>query len=80
MASSFKKTKVKLDLLRDINMSLMVEKGLRGGIRHSIYQYAKANNKYMNIMIKIMNRHIFNTVMLISDAIAYMNGPCSKNF
>ena len=28
-------------------MLLMVEKGVRGGICHSIYQYAKANNKYM---------------------------------
>ena len=25
----------------------MVEKGIRGGIYYSIYQYAKANNKYM---------------------------------
>ena len=25
----------------------MVEKGIRGGIYHSIYQYAKANEKYM---------------------------------
>ena len=29
-------------------MLLMVEKGIRRGICHSIYQYAKANNKYMN--------------------------------
>ena len=28
-------------------MLLMVEKGIRGGICHSIYWYAKANNKYM---------------------------------
>ena len=29
-------------------MLLMVEKGIReGGKCHSIYQYAKANNKYM---------------------------------
>ena len=42
-----KKTKVKLDLLTDINMLIMVEKGITGGIYHSIYQYAKANNKYM---------------------------------
>ena len=28
-------------------MLLMVEKGIRGGICHSIYRYAKANKKYM---------------------------------
>ena len=28
-------------------MLSMVEKGIRGGICHSIYQYAKANKKYM---------------------------------
>ena len=29
-------------------MLSMVEKGIRGGICHSFYQYANANNKYMN--------------------------------
>ena len=28
-------------------MLLMVEKGIRGRICHAIYQYVKANNKYM---------------------------------
>ena len=45
--AALKKTKVKLDLLTDIDMLLMVEKGIRGGICHSIYRYAKANNKYI---------------------------------
>ena len=47
MASSFKKTKTSLDLLADINMLLMVEKGIKGEICYHIYLYAKANNKYM---------------------------------
>ena len=42
-----KKTEVKLELLTDVDMLLMVEKGIRGGICHAIYRYAKANNKIM---------------------------------
>ena len=42
-----KKAKVKLDLLTDIDMLLMVEKCITGGICHCIYGYAKANNKSM---------------------------------
>ena len=45
--AALKKVKVKLDLLTDIDTLLMVEKGIRGGICHSVYRYAKANNKYM---------------------------------
>ena len=45
--AALKKTKVNLDLLTDIDMLLMVEKGIRGEKCHSIYWYAKANNKYM---------------------------------
>ena len=42
-----KKTGVKLELLTDIDMLLMVEKGTRGGICQAIDRYAKVNNKYM---------------------------------
>ena len=42
-----KKTRVKLGLLLDIDMLLIVEKGIRGGICNSIHKHAKTNNKYM---------------------------------
>ena len=38
---------MKLDLSSDIDMLLMIEKGIRGGICRCIYWYAKSNNKYM---------------------------------
>ena len=42
-----KKTGIKLELLTDVNMLLMVEKRIRGGICHAIHRYAEANNKYV---------------------------------
>ena len=60
--AALKKTKVKLDLLAYIDMLLMVEKAIRGGIFHFIYQYAKDNNKYMKDHDKFFF-HIFNIGM-----------------
>ena len=45
--AALKKTKVKLDLITDIDMALFIEKGLRGGISYIAHRYARANNKYL---------------------------------
>ena len=42
-----KKTGIKFELLTDVVMLSMTEKGIRDGICHAIHKYAKANNNYM---------------------------------
>ena len=74
--TALKKTKVKSDYLTDYDMLLMVEKGIRGGICHSVYWYAKANNKYMKDYDKKKNLHIFNIGMWIICLV----GKCHKRF
>ena len=49
-----KKTEIELELLTNIDVLLMVGKGIRGGICEAIHRYAKANNKYM----KNYDKHI----------------------
>ena len=43
-----KETKCNLQLLTDIDMLLMVESGVRGGLTQSVTRHVKANNKYMS--------------------------------
>ena len=64
MASLFKKTNVKLELLADIHMLLMIEEGIRGGMCQSTHRYAKANNKYM----RNYNKNIESSYLMYLDA------------
>ena len=50
-----KKAGVELELLTDIDMLLIVEKEIRGGICHAIHRYAKKSNKYIKSYYHIFN-------------------------
>ena len=71
-----KKTEIKLELLTDVDMLLMVERGIRGGICHTIYRYAKANNKYM----KSYNKDKEESFLQYLDASSLYDWAMSQNF
>ena len=72
-----KRSKVKLELLTDIDMLLMVEKGIRGRIFQAIHRHAKVNNKYM----KNYDKDIPSSYLAYLDANKlYMDGQCLKNY
>ena len=59
-----KKTKVKLELLTDIDMLLMVEKAIRREICQANHRHAKVNNKYM----ENYNKDIISSYLMYLDA------------
>ena len=61
--ATLKNTGLKLELLTDIDLLLMVEKGIRRGIVHAIHKYAKENNKYM----KNYDKNVISTYLEYLD-------------
>ena len=62
--SGLKKAGVKLELLTDIDMLLMVEKEIRGGMCKAIHRYVKANNRYM----ESYDKNIESSYLMYLDA------------
>ena len=69
-----KKAGVKLELLTDIDMSLIVEKGIRSGICQVIHKYAKANNKYL----KNFDKNTESSYLMYLDANNQYGWPMSQ--
>ena len=44
MKKNYQTKDVKLKFLKDDDMLLMIERGLRGGVYHSVHRHAKTNN------------------------------------
>ena len=58
-----KKTEVKLELLSDIDMLIMVEKGIRGEMCNEFIDMQKLIINIWKIMIEIKNHHMQNIGM-----------------
>ena len=69
-----KKAGVNLELLTDIDMLLVVEKGIRSAICQAIQRYAKANNKYMNNY----DKSIESSYLMFLDAINFYGWAMSQ--
>ena len=71
-------TKVKLDLISDVEMYLFLEKGMRGGVSYFSKRYRKGNNKYltsMNLKNRLNILHIWTKIIYIIMLCQNLFGP-----
>ena len=71
----------KMELLTDVDMLLMIEKGITGGIYHAVHKCVKANNKYMKYYdpdLDLMYWDISNLYGLIMRQILHVDGLKKK--
>ena len=69
-----KMTKINLDLITDIDMQLLIERGSRGGISSITHRRAEANNKYM----KDYDRNQKSSYIMYLDANNLYGGAMRK--
>ena len=63
-----KVTEIELELLSDMDMLLMVEKGIRGGVSTISIRYGKSNNRYMGDKYDASKPTKYNILFIICKA------------
>ena len=64
-------TKAKLELMTDMNMVLMTEKDIRGGLTQVVKKHSIANHKYLQVMTPLKRVYFYNIQMQMT----YMDKP-----
>ena len=60
-----KMTGIELELINDIDMHLIIEKGMRGGISYIAKRHSKVNNKYIWTIMMVANAILLKKVCLL---------------
>ena len=62
---------MELDLISEIYIHLLIEKGMRGGISYIAKRYSKADNKYMSCIYKYIQSYDVNEPRKVRQCLLY---------